>query len=212
MYLEVLGDEYGMQTILSSGFVSGDTCISWIDANMYPYIRLRTNTFDDVVRTPAQLNEWQVIYTAGGCPECILLGTFWMQKDSIQQGEPLHFRVAVDNVSAWDLDSMLIAFTIQDAANVLHPVPLERQDSIRAFERLTADITIDTKTFSRCFHADRGGQSPFDQPEQYHFNNIGYLPLHVSGDLSDPNIDVTLTEYIFWMAILFQPARLSLSP
>ena len=193
VYLEVLGeDEYGMQTILSSGLVSGDTTISWIDANMYPYIRLRTNTFDDVVRTPAQLNEWQVIYTPLGEAALNAFADFSWQKDSIQQGEPLHFRVAVDNVSAWDLDSMLIAFTIQDAANVLHPVPFERQDSIRAFERLTADITIDTKDIPP------GASTlivevnpPFDQPEQYHFNNIGYLPLHVSGDLSDPNIDVT---------------------
>ncbi len=30
-----------------------------------------------------------------------------------------------------------------------------------------------------------------DQPEQYHFNNVGYIPFYVMGDVADPLVDVT---------------------
>lgn len=47
---------------MRSGLQSGDTSLSFVDADLYAYVRLKLETQDDTLRTPAQFNYWRVIY------------------------------------------------------------------------------------------------------------------------------------------------------
>lgn len=192
-FVEFVGvDISGMETVLASGLLSGDTTLNWIDPIAYPYLKLRTYSFDDSLRTPAQLSYWRVVYSP--VPEAALnaSASFSFIDDTLSQGLPLQMQVAIDNVSKWDMDSLLISYTVKDAANGFHPISYPRQDSLLANGSMISTIEVDTRTLPAGSAVLIVEVNPAnDQPEQYHFNNIGYLPFRILGDVSDPLLDVT---------------------
>lgn len=191
--LQIVGiDQMGNETILMNNLQSGDTTLNWLDPLVYPYLKLRSYTFDDSLRTPSQLNYWQVVYTP--VPESALnaFASFEFENDTVTRGEAIQMQIAIDNVSAWDMDSLLIAYTIRDAGNNIHVLDYPRQDSLDALGRFISTLEIDTRVLPAGWSTFIVEVNPNnDQPEQYHFNNIGYLPFLVTADLADPLIDVT---------------------
>lgn len=59
--IDIIGVDYnGVETYLATGLQSGDTSINFIDAELYPFVKLKLNTKDDSLRTPAQYNYWRL--------------------------------------------------------------------------------------------------------------------------------------------------------
>lgn len=162
-----------------------------IDAGQYPLLQLRVNMFDDINRTPAQMDRWQVLHE--GIPEAALDPGkhFVFRADTLQEGQDLFFSTAITNISGYDMDSLLVRYWIVDQNRQTHYITYPRQAPLPAGESL-----IDTVRFST-----RGliGNNTFwievnpdnDQLEQYHFNNIGSLPFYVERDKANPLLDVT---------------------
>jgi hypothetical protein len=162
-----------------------------IDATQWPYLKLCAQMKDDAQHTPAQMIRWQVLYD--GAPETALNPSlyYYLHNDTLDEGATLHFAVATQNISDYDMDSLLIKYWIVDKDRVTIPL-----GSFRHRTHPSADILIDSISFST---KDLAGLNSlwvevnpdFDQPEQYHFNNLGEVYFYVGRDRANPMLDVT---------------------
>jgi len=194
--LIVLGVDYsGNETVLAEGLQSGDTTIAFIDPELYPFIRLHLDMRDDTLRTPAQLTNFRVFYDP--VTELALNPNkyFSYNGDSVAQGELVQLAMAVTNVSDYPSDSVLIEFYVRDISNNKFPVPYARRDSIKSdstfiavLEFSSASVPAGEQTLIMEVNPD------IDQPEQFHFNNIAYLPFQNAADIRDPLLDVTFDD------------------
>jgi len=162
-----------------------------INAAEYPLLLIRANMQDEIHRTPSQMRRWQVLYE--GIPEATLDPAlhFVMEADTLKEGQDLIFSTAITNISAYDMDSLLVRYWMIDKNNRQVNIPYPRKGPLRAGQSL-----IDTVRFNTLGYA--GNNTIFveinpdhDQLEQYHFNNIGSLPFYVVRDRSNPLLDVT---------------------
>ncbi len=192
-YLTLIGEDwYGNQTPLAENITAGEYDLSGIDAAVFPFLRLQMFSQNDSLRIPAQLEYWRVVYTP--VPEAALdpEDHFVFLRDTIQLGQPLQFEVSVKNISAWDMDSLLIAYSVRNNVNTVIPISYPRQDSLLAFGSMITKMQVETGNLPAGNATLIVEVNPDnDQPEQYHFNNIAYLPFYIKGDNADPLLDVT---------------------
>ncbi|BDS13534.1 putative type IX secretion system sortase PorU2 [Aureispira anguillae] len=159
-----------------------------IDPNQYPYLELVWNTLDSINRTSAQLDYWRVI--ADMVPEAALRPELFVTLDSscIQQGREIKLSIAMENISPLDMDSMLVKFEIIGSGLVKYA----RLDSLRTGDTLHADVSFPTLSLQGSNHQLLVEINPNgDQPEQYHFNNIGLAAFKLQQDVINPVLDVT---------------------
>ncbi|MBC8045207.1 MAG: hypothetical protein H7Y00_00270 [Fimbriimonadaceae bacterium] len=182
----------GLESTLVSGLTSTDTTINWINATDYPYVKLRLNTTDDLLRTPAQIDYLRVLYVP--VPEAALNPNyqFNISADSVQNGDNVSLNIAVTNISELNMDSLLIDFNIVDQNNIIHAIPYQRQDSLLSEETMISSIQFNTVNYPAGLNTLFIEVNPDnDQPEQYHFNNLGFISLYVQPDNANPLLDVT---------------------
>jgi hypothetical protein len=191
--LDIIGiDINGNQEVLREGLVSGDTSLAFVDPATHPYIRLRLDTEDDSLRTPTQLLNWRVLYDP--VPEAALnpAAEFSFFNDTLLQGQDLTMDIAIDNVSLYDMDSLLISYRVVDENNQSTDINYPRQAPLLAEDRFISELTINTFELplgNNLLYIDVNPDD--DQPEQSHFNNIAVIPFRLEGDLINPYLDVT---------------------
>ncbi len=162
--------------------------LTGIDPVQYPYLELVWNTLDSVNETSAQLKYWRV--TADMVPEAALRPELFVSLDSscIQQGQEIKLDIAMENISPLDMDSMLVKFEILGSGLVRYA----RLDSLRTADTLHASVQFPTVSLQGSNHLLLVEINPdSDQPEQYHFNNIGLASFKVVQDAINPILDVT---------------------
>lgn len=173
---------------------------SSIDAAEYPQIRLNAHLKDDsLISTPPQLKRWQVLFD--GIPEAALDPSinFSWSGDSLADGQPMMFATTIRNISEFDMDSLLVHYWIIDENNNRIEIEYPRQDSLRAGEELLDTVYYTPSAATQGVNAfwvevnpvPDGQTSGYDQLEQYHFNNLGYLLFNAQGDDVNPIMDVT---------------------
>jgi hypothetical protein len=190
--VQIIGiDSLGNATILFNVNKSQqDVDISSINAATYPYVQLKMRNADSIRFTPYQLSYWRLNYATP--PEGALAPTlFFSSKDSLNQGEILHFGIAFKNISVPAFDSVKVKLTVIDNNNVTHVLSVPRQKPIVTGDTILLKYDIDTKNYSGAntlfveFNPDN------DQPEQNHFNNFLYRNFYVRSDQYNPLMDVT---------------------
>jgi hypothetical protein len=193
--LNVIGvDASGNETVLINNLPtdSGDININGrVDAQLYPYLKLNTRMSDDSLFSAPQLDRWQVTYE--GVPEAALDPSiyFTFQNDTVDEGVEINLAIAVKNISPYDMDSLLISFTILDKYNNLHFLPYPRQKELLSDSVMIASITLGTHGFSGLNSLLIDVNPNNDQLEQYHFNNSAQLSFYVNQDNVNPILDVT---------------------
>ncbi len=169
---------------------------NYIDYEEHPLLKLNFWTRDDSTLTPGQLKKWQLMFE--GVPETAINPSdgFYISGDSITQGETLQFSLATRNISPYDMDSLLVKYWLQTGNNQITQVKEHRLAPHPA-----GDIAIDTVSFDT--HELSGLNSVwieynpavesgnYDQPEQYHFNNIAQYYFYTESDNANPVLDVT---------------------
>ena len=167
-----------------------DFDISSVNAKQYPYMQLQMRNADSIKFTPYQLSYWRLNYDPA--PEGALTPSlFFASKDTLEQGEILHFGIAFKNISLPSFDSIKVKLAVIDNNNVTHFLQLPKQKPLISGDTIILKYDIDTKQYSGPnillvdFNPDN------DQPEQYHFNNFLYQNFYVSGDKYNPLLDVT---------------------
>ncbi len=175
---------------LYSGLTTQDTSLTYIDADIYPYLRLEFHSEDLVDRTSIQLDYWRVLYDE--LPEAALRPdlSYSFQADTLNQGEELSIEIASQNISAVDMDSLLVKFTIVDNANNITD-QFTRQAPLAAWEQTLSAFTYNTTDLGGLCKAIVEINPNEDQPELYALNNIGVIPFYVQGDILNPLLDVT---------------------
>lgn len=108
------------------------------------------------------------------------------------------------------MDSLLVNYWIEDANHNLVPISYPRQDSLRVGQTIRDTISVATddliginSLWVEVNPYSFNGQP--DQPEMYHFNNIGQIPFHVEEDNENPILDVTFNGYHILTGDLVDP-------
>lgn len=173
-----------------------------IPAAQYPYLQLEARYVDSVTLTPAQIDRWHVLYER--LPEAAIDGQNGYvflpnDQDSLQEGVEKTFAIDIRNISDLDMDSLLVHYWVTDANQVVHPIPYERQDSLKAGEVLrdtlrfsTVGLSGDNTLWMEVNPYVNGSMNQFkDQPELAHFNNLLQVPFRLAKDDINPILDVT---------------------
>ncbi len=190
--VEIIGiDSTGNQSILFTvNKTMQDVDISSVSATQYPFIQLRMRNADSIKFTAYQLAYWRLNYDVA--PEGALTPTlFFSSKDTLEQGDILHFGIAFKNISLPVFDSVKVKLAVIDNNNITHLIQLPKQKPLISGDTIILKYDIDTKQFSGPnillvdFNPDN------DQPEQYHFNNFLYQNFFVKADKFNPLLDVT---------------------
>lgn len=167
-----------------------DLNLDFIDAQIYPEIRLSWNSVDTTDRSSAQLEYWRVLYDP--VPEAALnAGLHKKFQDSLHEGQQLELELAIENLSNLPMDSMLVRYKIIDEGNQTHTLGDKRYKPLQANDTLIARFAFDPKQFPGKNYLFIEANPDQDQPEQYHPNNLGYLPFHLNADNTTPLLDVT---------------------
>ncbi|NBV08916.1 MAG: hypothetical protein EBR91_07495 [Flavobacteriia bacterium] len=171
-----------------------------IDASLFPFVKLNSYYQDSSNQTPAQLDFWHVVFAP--LPEAAIdpsTALFWSaQNDSVQEGQPLLFSVDIRNISQYNMDSLLVNYSIIDENQVVHPIAYPRQAPLLANGHLLDTLTISTLNL-KGLNWLRVEVNPYtdqtlsqtDQPELTHINNILQLGFIVGGEELNPILDVT---------------------
>ncbi len=181
----------GVGDTLATIFPLQDTSLSWINAQIYPSLKLKMLNQDTTKATPLQLRYWRI--NADFLPEgAIAPNLLYTMKDSVEAGEIINFSVAFKNISLIKFDSLIkVKFRITDNNNFTNTINIPARKALIANDTLIVTYAIDTKDYTGKntlfveFNPDN------HQPEQFHFNNLLYKSFYVKGDKFNPLLDVT---------------------
>lgn len=169
---------------------------SYVNANIYPYIKMVAFMHDNIHRTSPQLKRWQVLYDEA--PECAInpLKGFASINDTLMEGDEVVFRFPIENISTGNFeDSLAITYWIEgnNGNKILLP------DRMKAKPFAAGQILVDTVKINT--YQLRGNNAlwiyanPIQhkkyQYEQAQFNNIGRYAFRVNKDVTNPLLDVT---------------------
>jgi hypothetical protein len=196
VYVDVIGITPNGTEVPLPGFTqipagTYDVNLSSIDANLYPKLRLKAYVQDDSLYTPPHLRRWQIYHT--GVPEFALNPSkfFSLNKDSLQEGEEIQVRIAVENVGDIDSDSLLMGYYVLDDARVRHDLPSVRYKPLVVGDTVVSSVTLNTRNYGGLNSLWIEANPLGDQVEYYRFNNLAEIPFRVSKDIINPILDVT---------------------
>lgn len=170
---------------------------SLVSYTQYPFLKLIYYTKDKTNKTSPQLIKWIITYEQA--PETAInpqLG-YVFKKDTLYQGENLIFSVATENISLFDMDSLLVKYWIINSNNEIAFTKIKR---LR--KHPTKDILMDTLIYNTInlfgtntlwyeVNTINPQTNTFDQLEQYHFNNYATKSFYVQKDIANPILDIT---------------------
>ena len=173
---------------------SFDTTLNWISASQYPYLKMEVYLKDDSIRTPPQLDKWQIYFDE--VPECAINANrnFSFHGNPISEGDTARLSIAIDNLAYKPMDSLYVDFYLYDNNRVRHNIKTVKMDSLRVGESLLASIEIDT-TFgfsgNNSLWVEANPNGIHHQLEQVHFNNFAEVKFKINRDVINPILDVT---------------------
>lgn len=183
------GPDFATETLLFTTR-NQDTSISGIDAGTYSKLRMEWYTKDSTLSTPSDLHYWRILYQP--LPEAALNQLVAIEfKDSIQQGEQLSLKLGIENISHLPMDSMLVRYKLIDANNVTHTIGSAKYKPLAAGDTLVAHFQYNPSAYMGKNVLFVEANPDHDQPEEYHPNNLGYLPFFAQSDKLNPVMDVT---------------------
>jgi hypothetical protein len=169
------------------------------DASTYPRLRIR-GKFHDIDAAdpkPSQIDRWQLLHAPA--PECAIdpqLGLY-ENVENLFQGQEASVAVAIRNISAFDMDSLLVTAWVINSSNQRQRVWYKRNAPLLAGAALLDTIRFNTWGFGGLntlvveANPEDTLTGEYDQLEQYHFNNIAQWRFDVDVDRENPLLDVT---------------------
>ncbi len=182
-YYDIIGQDInGDQSWLGSVRYLQDTSLAFIDASVYPKLKLQMNNSDLQNATPDQLKYW--ILTSDNYPEGALSPNLYLEfADTLHTIDSLKLKVAFRNISQEAFDSIKVRLTITGANGVQQVFdnlafgarikPLAAGDTAIISYALPLTGLVGNDEIKLEVNPDH------DQPEQFHFNNILYKNLYV---------------------------------
>lgn len=164
---------------------------SLLNATESPLLTMQMSANDELLQTPPQLDLWHVYYDP--VPEGALNPKkgFEVLNDTVLEGDRFVASVTFENISEYNMDSILVNYSLITSSNRLVSLPSVRLSRLPADSSLIVPINIPTLGYSGTNTLLIDINPNNDQPEQYHFNNIGQLTFFVNKDNINPVMDVT---------------------
>ena len=170
-----------------------------VNAAQYPRLRIQ-GYFSDIGAVdpkPAQMVRWQLLDSPA--PECAIHPplAYYNALDGWAQGQDAAVAVAVQNISEFDMDSLLMGAWIIGANNARTLIHYKVNAPLPAGAFLVDTVHFNTMGFggtnTLVIEANPVDTATgvYDQLEQYHFNNIAQWRFDVSVDVENPLLDVT---------------------
>lgn len=167
--------------------------LSTISADRFPFMQFKLAIKDSTNYTAPQLDNWHVFFA--GAPDAVIDPTtnFVFESDTVQEGQDIFIQLGAENVTSFDMDSLLVKYTLirEDRSTLLldsqRVAPLLGEQRVEFSYRFS---TLD-KDLSGVVDLQVEINPDFDQPEQNTFNNVFVQPFFVSVDKTNPMIDVT---------------------
>lgn len=199
-YYDIFGQmPNGDENLLASVYGSKDTSLSFIDASIYPKLRVQMHNTDPQNAIPAQLKYWMI--TSDNFPEgAISPNLFFQCADTLNTADSVKLRVAFKNISNVSFDSIKVRLTVTGADGIPHVF-----NNLANGAKLKPLIAGDTAIITYIVPlANFPGNNELklevnpenDQPEQFLFNNILYKQLYVA-DLHCSGDDITFNAATF---------------
>ena len=175
---------------LAENVMSRDTSLAFIAADSFPYLRLRFNCADSAFKSAADVDYWRVYYT--GIPEMALNPArhFTLDSDTLQQGARLSVEIGMENLSTYDMDSLLVRYKVVDESNEEQVFDRRIQPLLKG-DSLIANFDLDTRNLVGPHSLIIEANPDLDQPELFDYNNIGLTEFFVDQDKRNPLLDVT---------------------
>ncbi len=186
---------YGIKTNSTQNLVATvdpatDTTLAFVDAAVYPYLKLKMLNKDESFATPNQLDYWRI--NADYVPEGVVApNILYTMRDTLEQGEKNNFTLAFKNISPVAFDSLTIKFIITDRNNTPHVIAIPKKKALVTGDTLIVSYSIDTKNYPGTNTLYVMVNPDNNQPEQYLFNNFLYKNFYVKEDKFNPLLDVT---------------------
>lgn len=189
------------QTLLTQETMSGDLDLDpVIGTQQIPQLRLKGsfwNNTSSAAPLPAQLKRWQLI--GQPAPECAIdpPAGLYTRIDSLFQGQQAEVMVAVRNIGQVPMDSLLMTAWVTGHDNQTRRVHYKYNAPLAVGAVLKDTIRFSTQLFpgpnSIVIEANPIDTltNAYDQPEQFHFNNIAQLRFLTLQDLENPVLDIT---------------------
>jgi len=190
--IDVYGITMAGQVVWLKNLPEGGTPLTDVDAEEYPWIRLRLNVLDSVDLTPPQLRQWLVTYEP--VAEGLLRFEDLLEPVTLEEGDTWTGHYGFVNISGYTFPDSLTVRTdvLTSSSKVLE----------RTTFRIAAPAPGDTTKFEVSVNT-RGKGGPNDVtvfvnprllPETYYDNNILplYAHLEVNADQAGPVLDVTI--------------------
>lgn len=189
--VDIIGiDTNNQELVLYENLTALDTVLNFIDAAVYPFLKLKYNALDTVQKSAANLDNWRIMYQ--GIPELTVASNqhFQFHGDTLEQGDKLSFEIALENISHEKADSVLVKYTVTDATNA-NITAYQRLKPLLEGDTAIAVFNLDTKNLQANSTLTFEVNPNNDQLEQFHFNNTAIQNFFVVADKRHPLLDVT---------------------
>jgi hypothetical protein len=190
-FLTVYGiQKNGDPDTLFQGIQSNELDISTVSAKTYPKLKLVWESSDTLNRTAPQLKYWRV--THAGIPEAVLAANkgFSLSADTLMQGEKLSVVFPTENVTDYNMDSLLVWYKVKSLNNNIEYSFLKRVKPLLANQSLTINLDFDTKRVNGPQELSIRINPNNDQIEYDTTNNFGIIGFYVKKDNKNPLVDV----------------------
>ncbi len=183
-------DNENNEVLLVMPTMEKEVALNTIDPAVYPYLKLEYKSKDILNRTSPNLKFWRVNYK--GIPESAINPNQILQvyNDTLQEGEMFVFETAIENIGNYNMDSLLVKYTITDNTNSSE-VKTERLAPLLKDNSLETTYSFPTRGLNGPVNFSMEVNPDEDQPEQYQFNNFANYQFLVKSDERNPLLDVT---------------------
>jgi hypothetical protein len=190
LFLIGLKSDFSEVTLYSSTSIQKDTSLSFINATIYPYLKIVQKKKDSIFRTPSSTRYLQLKYDL--VPEGSLqLSVNNPIKDTLDVGEPLQLKLAFKNISNANFDSVRLFVSSTDPQNNSQTWFDGLRKPLIIGDTMLLNYTIDTRSLVGDNSIYVNFNPNYAQPEQFLFNNYLNKTFYVRPDNYAPNLDVT---------------------
>ena len=183
-YFEIIGkNNAGNEVVLAKVYNAKDTAIDFIDALIYPYLKVKMYNSDSVSTQATQLKYWML--TSDNIPEGTVSPNISFEcPDSLTTQDTLHFKVSFLNVSNILFDSIKIRLSITDKDSVVHVYNNlangARLNQLPGGDSVIISYDIPMTDYFGVNQLLLEVNPDNDQPEMFHYNNVLYKQLMVT--------------------------------
>lgn len=185
-----IGENGFLRKVLYEKVLNIDLDISTVNVDSFPYLQLEFYVEDKMERSPVQLKNWNILYEPYPDLAFNPENYFLFHADTLFQGDDLKLETQIANTNRTVSDSILISYSILDAAgnNVtntqkINPLQADGETNI-SFQFLTDELAGRHQLLVEL-------NSDNDQEEQFSFNNFLLKDFFVVEDKENPLLDVT---------------------